>query len=149
MNPHSRYYRKPFWLGLFIILFLVGAWLRSSFYRDEAGVSFFYTANATGEITFIWNPNTKNQHPYADTGATFPRRLWLPSSSYFYKRSSGVIVVSFAHWFLILLTLLSWLILLAWKRQQLQLLTKMEKGAEAETEIGIETGADRKTKTPP
>jgi hypothetical protein len=139
MNALPRYYRRPFWLGLFIILFLGGAWLRSSYYWDQAGVASFIMTNRDGEVSFAWNPVLWNRGAYASFDGIRPHRIALPSSSYFYRSDSGTIVVKFAHWFLILLTFLSWLILLAWKRQQLQLLTKMAKDAEAET-----TGPDHK-----
>jgi hypothetical protein len=113
MPPRPFYRRKRLWLGIMALLFLGAVWLRSIFYSDYLFVGPLHITNSGGQISSTW----ASLSDWTVHVAAFPdptRRLGISSPACFFEASSSSIIVSFAHWFVILVAFLCWINLLVW-----------------------------------
>jgi hypothetical protein len=133
MPPRPLYRWKSFWLGVFVVVFLGWAWVRSMKHSDSLrygsslGAQWLVLAHdgavleigyggslgATPEF-YIWH--SSNDLP--SWGDVFQR--WFPTAIDGYAQEDGRWSVSFAHWFLILLFLLPWTTWLVWRSRRMK-----------------------------
>ena len=122
MNTPPLHRLPVFWLGILLLL-LTATWLHSCFYSDEAAVPYFLIENRLGFIGLTANLDG-GFSTYIASQAVHPRRFWFPYPFATITLRPGTFGVSIAHWLLILLTLITWLVLLIRKRKHLRLLTE-------------------------
>ena len=157
MPARPLYRWKSFWLGIFIVFFLSWGWVRSQFHNDSvratpaiftnpgfihSSENPYYTLRSSGgfvswERTVGTIYSRKYGYPEFNSRQTaepqwFPlpfsheaATVLLPGDSYSYSKNR------IAHWMTLLLFLIPWTTLLAWRWRKQRILTKAHDPATA------------------
>jgi hypothetical protein len=148
MLPRPLHRWKSFWLGVFVVVFLGWAWVRSMKYNDGIlygsilGAEFLYLGQSRGDVGFAYGvgigaspelyvvciPNEMTLG-----GDVFKR--WFPTAINWDGWKDWRWSISIAHWFLILLFLISWTTWLVWRSRRMKRL--------APGSAGLQTGSNR------
>ena len=123
---------KSFWLGVLVLVLLGGSWVRSVGHLDEVAVavrtSKVVAHWASGEIAVTRYPRKMRgwipEFEWATVNGGFERQ-WVGTPFYFRTvklppAGARLLSLRAGHWFLILIFLMAWASLLAWRLRRMK-----------------------------
>jgi hypothetical protein len=130
-HPRPIHRWKTLWLGLLVLIFLLWAWARSLQHRDSlnygtpGGRFMIECRNSTGTASLRIGTVMPHYCGTIPPGITYTTdthgsRRWFRDPGEITRLSSGPYWIQIAHWLLLVLFLLPWLGLLAWRQRRMK-----------------------------
>jgi hypothetical protein len=124
MPPRPLHRWKSFWLGVFVVVFLGWAWVRSMGYRDNVGVlwdadAFILSSGSATVAAGIGNIGEVVGRTFLTSHGASPAENWFPQY-FLFREVDGEKAIEVAHWLLLLLFLLPWTTVLIWRSRRMK-----------------------------